>query len=222
MLTQILPRTVACSEQIGEFSGFLFREEEEALGQHTVQERRKSFAAGRTCARNALKAIGIPEMPILRGRDREPIWPDGIVGSITHCDGYCAAALGHERDFISLGIDAETNVALPDEMLKLVAVEAEIDWLQRTPRSPVCWDKLLFSVKESVYKTWYPLARCWLGFEQVLVTVEPETSSFNASVLAFAPIQMSPHLSSFRGRYLVENSLILTAICIPRPPSPLR
>ena len=104
---------------------------------------------GKELSRNALRSIGIPEVPILRGQDRAPIWPDGIVGSITHCDGYCAATLAHERDFISLGIDAEPNDPLPAEILKLVALEGEIDWLQQAPRSSVCWDKLLFSSKRA-------------------------------------------------------------------------
>jgi len=220
MLTKILPPTVACSEQIGRFSGFLFHEEEEALGLNTVRERRESFTAGGTCARQALRTIGMPEVPILRGREQEPIWPDGIVGSITHCDGYCAAALAYSRDFISLGIDAETNEPLLDEVLQLVALEAEIDWLRRAPKSFFCWDKLLFSIKESVYKTWYPVARCWLGFEQVLVTIEPETNSFIGTVLPPASAQAPRDMLSFQGRYLVEKSLIVTAICIPKPPSP--
>jgi 4'-phosphopantetheinyl transferase EntD len=220
MLTKILPPAVACSEQIGVFSGFLLREEEEALGLNSVQKRRESFTAGRTCARQALKAIGMPEVPILRGREQEPIWPDGIVGSITHCDRYCAAALAYNRDFISLGIDAETNEPLPDSVLELVALETEIDWLRRAPESSFCWDKLLFSIKESVYKAWYPVAHRWLGFEQVLVTIEPETDSFIATVLSPASSQASRDLLSMQGRYLVEESLIVTAICISRPPSP--
>ena len=220
MLTRILPPTVACSEQIGKFSGFLFRVEKDILGPNTVQKRWESFTAGRTCARYALNALGIPDVPILRGPKREPIWPDGIVGTITHCDGYCAAALAYERDFISLGIDAETNDPVPDEMLELVALKAEIDWLRRAPKSHICWDKLLFSIKESVYKTWYPIARCWLGFEEVLVTIEPGSRSFIASVLSPASVQTSHHMRSFQGRYLVEKSLILTAICVSKPRSP--
>jgi 4'-phosphopantetheinyl transferase EntD len=220
MLTKILPPAVACSEQIGKFSGFLVREEEEALGPNAVQKRRESFTAGRTCARQALRAIGMPEVPILRGREQEPIWPEGIVGSITHCDAYCAAALAYDRDFISLGIDAETNEPLTDGVLALVALQAEIDWLRRAPKSFLCWDKLLFSIKESVYKSWYPLARCWLGFEQVLVAIEPETESFIATVLSPTSAQAPRDMLSFQGRYLVEESLIVTAICISRhPPS---
>jgi 4'-phosphopantetheinyl transferase EntD len=220
MLTKILPLTVACSEQLGKFSGLLLREEEESLEPNTVQKRRESFKAGRTCARNALRVLGVPEVPILRGRDREPIWPHGVVGSITHCDGYCAAALAHDRDFVSLGIDAETNDPLPDEIIKLVALEAEINWLRRAPKSSFCWDKLLFSIKESVYKTWYPVTRRWLGFEQVLVTIEPESSSFIASVLSPASVETPRDLLSFQGRYLMEKSLIVTAICVSKPPTP--
>jgi 4'-phosphopantetheinyl transferase EntD len=220
MLTKILPPTVACSEQIGKFSGSLFREEEGELRLTTAPQRRESFTAGRTCARQALRNIGMPEVAILSGRAREPIWPDGIVGSITHCDGYCAAALAYNRDFISLGIDAEANEPLPDGVLELVALGVEIDWLRMAPKSLVYWDKLLFSIKESVYKTWYPVARCWLGFEQVLVTIKPETSSFIATVLPPASAQAPRNMLRLQGRYLVEESLIMTAICVSKLPFP--
>ena len=218
MLTKILPAAVVCSEQIGRLSGFLLEEEERALGLGVVQKRRESFTAGRTCARQALRALGMPQVSILRGREREPVWPDGIVGSITHCDGYCAAALAYSRDFISLGIDAEPNEPLPGDVLQSIALKAEIDWLQRAPKSSLCWDKLLFSIKESIYKTWYPVARCWLGFEQVLVTIEPETNSFIGTVLPSASVQAPRHMSSFQGQYLVEESLLVTSICIPQSP----
>jgi 4'-phosphopantetheinyl transferase EntD len=222
MLTKILPPDVVSSEQIGMLSGFLVRQEEEALGINIVRKRRESFTAGRTCARQALRAMGMPEVPILRGREQEPIWPDGIVGSITHCDGYCAAALGYSRDFISLGIDAETNEPLPDDVLGLIALEAEVDWLRRAPKSFFCWDKVLFSIKESVYKTWYPVTRCWLGFEQVAVSIEPETDSFIATVLSPTSFQAPRDMLSFQGRYLVEESLIMTAVCVPKRRLPRR
>jgi 4'-phosphopantetheinyl transferase EntD len=216
MISKLLPQTVACSEQIGEFSGRLLRGEEEALGLNAVMSRRNSFTAGRTCARQALKAIGMPEVPIPRGQRGEPIWPNGIVGSITHCKGYCATAVAHNRDALALGIDAEANEALPSNVLDTIALKAEIDWIQRARKSPCNWDTLLFSIKESVYKAWYPVVHCWLDFEQVLVAIYPETSSFNARILSPASVQAPPNMVSLQGRYSADKSLILTAIFVSR------
>jgi len=216
LLSRVLLPQVTYSEQFGKLSGVLFPEEEEALGFKAVQQRRDSFAAGRTCARQALQNAGLPEARILRGAQGEPLWPEGIVGSITHCEEYCAAATAHTLDFISIGIDAEINEPLSFGVLKLIALQDELEWLRRSPKSPICWDKLLFSIKESIYKAWYPVLHCWLGFEQVLVTIEPNTGSFVGTVLPHACENIPPNMLVFRGRYIMMRSLIATAVCIPR------
>ena len=81
--------------------------EEAAAVQHAVEKRRREFAVGRMLARAALAAIGDPPSAIPTGNHREPVWPAGIVGSITHCAGYCAAAVARDAMVVALGIDAE-------------------------------------------------------------------------------------------------------------------
>jgi 4'-phosphopantetheinyl transferase EntD len=178
ILQKILPVTVASAEQIGVLSGRLLDEEMTILGRNAVPRRKAEFAAGRTCSRQALRALGLPELPILRGDDRQPLWPAGVVGSITHCDGYCAAAVAHAADFSAIGIDAEINEPLPENVLRSVAFGDEIDWLQSLPRVGVCGVRLLFSIKEAVYKAWYPRGRRWLDFHQVSVALDIEKTTF--------------------------------------------
>src|SRR5882672_7976907 len=83
--------------------------EEEALIDGAVAPRRSEFATTRSCARQALHRLGVPEGPILRGPKREPLWPPGIVGSLTHCTGYRAAAVARASDVLAIGIDAEPH-----------------------------------------------------------------------------------------------------------------
>jgi 4'-phosphopantetheinyl transferase EntD len=215
VISTILPNEVVAIEKFGPLSGSLWNEETEALG-HSISSRRVEFAAGRTCARDALRELGIPAQPILRGLKREPLWPSGIVGSITHCDRYCAAAVAHDSDIMSIGIDAEENKPLPDGVLNAIACEEEIRSLNNMALPYLNWDRLLFSAKESVYKAWYPVTGCWLGFEEALVTINQEANSFHVQL---HPKNFKTHTlsqSHFRGRFIFTRGYVLTSVVIPR------
>jgi 4'-phosphopantetheinyl transferase N-terminal domain len=94
-----------------------------------VETRLREFTAARTCARLAIAKLGLPAGPILRGAWREPIWPRGVVGSITHCRGYRAAAVAKQRNVLTVGIGAEPDEQLPPGVLEQVAVASEQAWL---------------------------------------------------------------------------------------------
>jgi 4'-phosphopantetheinyl transferase EntD len=150
--------------------------------------------------------LGVPQSPVLQGQRGEPLWPAGFVGSITHCEGYCAAVVTSSKDYESIGIDAEPNEPLPLGVADLIAVQAEKTWLQDAPKGAACWDRLLFSIKESIYKTWFPVERCWLDFDQAIVEIDPEAGTFKGAILH--PRSLFPDV--IEGRYLVTNSLLLT------------
>ena len=208
-LASTVPQGVVVAEQKGRLTGSLYEEEATCLLK-AVDKRRIEFAAGRECARRALKELGVFEQAILQGPSREPLWPSGIVGSITHCEGYCAAAVASGRDLLSIGIDAELNSPLPDGVLKVVAVEDEIEMLQALrDEHRICWDRLLFSVKESIYKAWYPVGRSWLDFDEARVILDQEDSSFVAQISPASIKETS--VWSLRGRFVVSESLILTS-----------
>lgn len=209
-ISNILPSGIFSVQQIEGFSGSLSSEEEKALG-NVVLKRRVEFTAGRTCARAALEQLGSPVASLLRGPKGEPLWPSGVVGSITHCAGYCAAAVTYKERFVSLGIDAEINEPLPEGTLEIVARPEELERLRGLPAASLCWDRLLFSIKESVYKTWYPLTRSWLGFEEASVTIDPATNTFQVELLMHNYPEI---LSRLGGRYVVEGRHLLTAIAV--------
>nr|WP_245651785.1 hypothetical protein [Streptosporangium amethystogenes] len=108
---------------------------------------RREFTTARWCARDALGHLGYPPMPVLPGAKGAPVWPPGVVGSITHCAGYRAAAVARSGDVATLGIDAEPNKPLPSGILEVITVDEELrrvtDLLRRDPS--VRWDRLLFS-----------------------------------------------------------------------------
>jgi len=183
-IVDIVPDGVCCSEQVGTLYGNLFPDEARLLSPRTVNKRREEFAAGRTCARKALGMLGVPSVPLLQGERREPLWPQGIIGSITHCNHYCAATVARVENCRSIGIDAELNEPLAPGLLSMIARDREREWILQAMEPSICWDRLLFSMKESVYKTWYPLERCWLGFEDAEIEIDVETQSFHATLLA--------------------------------------
>ncbi|MCW3815063.1 4'-phosphopantetheinyl transferase superfamily protein [Micromonospora sp. DR5-3] len=192
---------------------------EEDLVARAVETRRREFVTARRCAREALARLGHAPAPIRSGPRREPVWPAGVVGSITHCAGYRAAAVGRDTELASLGIDAEPHAPLPDGVAAVVTVASEPELLRRLGDADpgVHWDRLLFSAKESVYKAWYPLTGRWLGFEDAELSVEPATGTFTARLLVDGTrTDGGRPLTELRGRYLVARGLVVTAVAVAR------
>lgn len=202
----------------------LFPEEREHVA-NAVAKRRAEFAAVRRCAREALRELGFPPVPILPGEKREPIWPEGVVGSMTHCLGYCAAAVARAGDVDVLGIDAEVHAPLPEGVFQLIALDTEQERLAALAALPVSavsnasatlgggpvhWDRVLFSAKESVYKAWFPMTRRWLGFEEADIDLRPD-GTFAATLLtAVSDAPDAPR--GFTGRWAVSGGLTATAV----------
>jgi len=103
-------------------------------------------------------------------------------------------------------------ISLPAERARLAALAGE--------RPAVCWDRLLFSAKESVYKAWFPLTGRWLGFEDADVTISPDgtfTARLRTGLTGLTePAEAQPPPASFAGRWLADGGLMLTAIAVPR------
>jgi 4'-phosphopantetheinyl transferase EntD len=183
---------------------------EAAIVARAVERRKDEFATIRRCARTALAELGVPAGPILPGVRGAPVWPAGIVGSMTHCVGYRAAAVGRvgAGGVTGVGVDAEVDGPLPAGVARLVAGEAEREHLIKLAESSpgVHWDRVLFSAKESVYKVWSPMTGEWLDFLAATIEIDPATATFTARVLVPGPI------GELTGRYLVQDGLVLTAI----------
>lgn len=216
MLERILPASAVVRSAREDLDAKLFAEEE-AMVARAVEKRRREFTTARSCARDALAELGRPREPILSGPKGEPLWPAGIVGSITHCDGYRACAVARATDLTTLGVDAEPNQPLPDGLLGDIALPEEREMLRALSlRAPaINWDRLLFCVKESIYKAWFPLAHRWLGFEDAVVSIDPREESFEARLLVSGPVLDGCELRGFDGRWLVAGGLLMAAIAMP-------
>jgi 4'-phosphopantetheinyl transferase EntD len=216
MIETILPVRVRAAEEFGHPPGtFMFPEEQASIAR-AVPKRRSEFAAGRHCAHLALADLGCGPAPIKRADSGAPLWPAGVVGSITHCAGYAASAVGWARDVVALGIDAEPHLALPAGVIDTVALDEEHTELARlTADWPgVCWDRLFFSAKESVYKAWNPITGRWLGFKQAAVMVDADAGTFAARLLTPGPVVDGHRVAEFAGRWVVSRELILTSVVL--------
>lgn len=212
----VLGAEVAVAEVFADIDGVeLFADERQRIA-GSVESRRREFATGRECARRALELLGHPRASIGTGPRNTPVWPAGVVGSITHCAGYRAAAVAASGSIVALGIDAEPHGELPPELLPSVLTgteRAELGALTRD-RPDTRWPRLLFSAKEAVYKAWFPLTGRWLGFEDVHVRLDPASSTFVATLLV-APAHIGGRpLPSLSGRWVLGNDLVVTAVTV--------
>lgn len=218
MIEEILPDYVVAVDTREDWLDIvLFPEEEAAIGR-AVDKRRREFVTARGCARRALEQLGLPPSSIAVGTGGEPRWPQGVVGSITHCVGYRAAALARASEAAAVGIDTEPHAALPNGVLGDIAMAEERVWLGELMRTEptMHWDRLVFSAKEAIYKTWFPLAKRWLGFEDVVVTVDTARKVFYARLLVPGPSVDGHPVTALEGSWLVRDGLVLTAVTLPR------
>jgi len=213
VIEDLLPAEVVSAAVLGDDPDARLLPEEEPEVAKAVEKRVREFTIARSCARRALGKLGLPETPILRGAKRQPLWPAGIVGSITHTRGYYAAAVGRADEVLTVGIDAETHAELPDGVLGVVTLPEEREMLSRLP-SGTFWGRILFSAKESVYKSWFPLTEKWLGFNDARVTIDPVENTFSVSLLVEPPLVRGVPLTGFEGRYLVRDGFVVTAIAV--------
>ncbi|MBH1933030.1 4'-phosphopantetheinyl transferase superfamily protein [Streptomyces sp. AV19] len=199
----------------------LFPEEAERIAR-AVPRRQREYATVRVCARRALGRLGYAPAPLLSSRRGAPQWPDGVVGSMTHCQGYRAAVVARADDLASVGIDAEPNGPLPDGVLDTIALASEKEWIAALSAAhpAVHWDRLLFSAKESVFKTWYPLTGLELDFDEAELTVDPVAGTFAARLLVPGPVVGGRRQDGFAGRWTAGNGLVVTAIALPLGPAP--
>jgi 4'-phosphopantetheinyl transferase EntD len=217
VIDEILSAPVSCAEAFSDPPDTWLYPEEAAIVANAVDKRRREFSTGRDCARNALRRLGLEPGPILTGERGAPLWPPGIVGSITHCAGYQAAAVARASDTVTIGLDAEPNETLPDGVLDLVSLPSERRGLGDCAgiAPGICWDRLLFSTKETVYKAWFPLAGRWLGFEEAEITFSAAEGTFAARLLVPGLRVGGRELTGFTGRWLVRDGLLLTALAVP-------
>ncbi|MFO0605155.1 MAG: 4'-phosphopantetheinyl transferase superfamily protein [Polyangiales bacterium] len=183
-----------------------------------ARKRRIEALAGRLCAREALRALGSPhaDAPIAADASRAPVWPPGVVGSITHTQGFASAAVAHAGELRALGIDSEERFTL-DRARRLDGHLAHPGEVARLTREGALDEAdaatVVFSAKESVFKCLHPSVRRYFGFHAARVV------DAAGGVLV---IRLTEGLTAefaegheLRGRYAVTETHVHTAVSLP-------
>jgi 4'-phosphopantetheinyl transferase EntD len=181
--------------------------EEERLIVGSVTKRQRQFRAGRNAAHAALRQLDAPGEPLLRGENRQPIWPQGFFGSISHCDDSCVAACAKHGAIVSLGLDVEPLEPLKPGLARYIETEDEQGFMQRHPELP---PRLIFSAKESLYKCYYPLVQCFFGFHSVVLDIDIPRQRYRFRPAAACSIDF-PRDLTFHGRYLLTENHLYTS-----------
>jgi 4'-phosphopantetheinyl transferase EntD len=188
-----------------------------------VPKRVQEFAAGRLCARRALAEFGFVDHPVRVAEDRQPMWPDGMVGSITHTTGFCAAVVARRPAATALGLDSEVVGSVNAEIWHKICVPLESAWVESLPAPQrAAAITLIFSAKEAFYKCQYPAVRQHLNFHDARVEAPAWGAPGGAfkihamSSLAIAEYATLP----LQGRYLFHEGFVTAGLGLAAALSP--
>jgi 4'-phosphopantetheinyl transferase EntD len=192
--------------------------EEATLVDKAVLTRRQQFTAGRLLARQAWSRLGQAPVALLNDAQRVPIWPHGIVGTITHTHVWCAAAVARQADVAGLGADVELATPLELALWERICRPEERAFLHALPEPlPGVLAKAVFSAKESIYKALYPSVRVFLDFQGMHIALEPGPSpelwTWQAT-LQSAWGSLSPGQRFAPGKLVIDRDVIASAVVL--------
>ncbi len=186
MINSILPNNIACEIIYDSFDQVNVHIDEILAIQQASPDRIIEFLNGRNTAHLALNKLKfINNSPILIGKNREPLWPENTIGSITHCLGYCAAAVAYKKNIIGIGIDAELNSKINKNIIPTTQtpIEQSRNIKLQLSHHDVCINKIVFSAKESTFKFIYPFIQHYISFNDIEIHLNTETKSFSISFI---------------------------------------
>ncbi len=178
--------------------------------------RRSEYAAGRACVRAALRHFDIHDFPLVTQADRQPRWPPGIVGSITHSGPVCGAVVARDLTFASIGIDVEHRGRVERDLWPMLFIESERHALAQASEGEAdLAATLVFSAKEAFYKCRYRLTTRWLDFSDVYIELGPaDDSGVGTFVARLVTPDRHECLNEMHGRFRVASNLVWTAVAV--------
>lgn len=180
--------------------------------------RKHHYIAGRYCAIQAAKNLGFSLPVFPNAETREPIWPQGFIGSISHSKSIAISCIAEAQSFESIGIDAEEMIKTTtgENIASTIASVEELNYLKE-----LNFDfglTLLFSAKEALYKALYPLGRKFIDFkEATLSKVDLSSMSFELRLESKDPAYAS-YLGIYKGQFKLLDQNIVSLILIPKGP----
>jgi enterobactin synthetase component D len=197
---------VACTDVDGDPQALWPVEREAIL--RAIPRRQREFAAGRAAAREAMIQIGWPTEAIPSAPDRSPVWPNGLIGSISHSGGVCIAIAARHNAIHAMGIDVEEYLEIDPTLWASICTPGELANIEAWPKSEQGLQVTrLFCAKEAYYKWQYPQTKQMLDFCDVEVALSRNSTSFRLQPAA--PGKTKLLLCGNEGHLLAFNGLLL-------------
>lgn len=179
-------------------------------------KRKAEFIAGRYCAQQSLARWQVPDEIIGIGDGRHPVWPVGIVGSISHCRSYAIAATSQTRKVFAIGLDVEEIITddTVNSIMQTVVNENEIFLIENALRQDIIFT-IIFSIKESFFKAVYPSVRLYFDFHAVSIShIDWTSGSITFTLNQQLGVQFMRG-SIFSGRFkILEDGKVITLVKI--------
>ena len=186
--------------------------EENYFSQLSSVSRKEHYRSGRICAGEVLSKLGTIGQPVLRDpQTREPLWPEGISGAITHSGKWAAAAAGKTSDVLGIGIDLEDLERQVDSRIsRHVCLPEEQKWLQECGEDFLEQNlKIIFSAKESIFKAFFPYTRTYLHFHDARILME-QTFFQNSKSDSLSVKEKNSKPAKFEFEYLMLNDKVIS------------
>ncbi len=204
-------------EHLSDSTDFILHPEEEKISASLGSSKRRSeFSLGRYCAHRALSKFELGSVPILRNAEtREPCWPKAVRGSITHSEGFAAAAVGFAKDVSGIGIDLECLSRVVDfNIRRNVCVDKEREFLESLPTEQANrYLRIIFSAKESIFKCFFQISQTYLYFQDAEIIIDENNSEFSF-LLSKACTGITSAGFQHSGRFSIKDDLLMTSIYI--------
>lgn len=179
-----------------------------------VTKRRAEYFASRVCVRYALSQLGIEGFLLTNDRDRAPIWPQGIIGSLSHTHHCISLLLAKATSEKILGVDCEQIMQqqTAEEMQSMIVTAQEMAVLRHSGLPFSTALTVAFSLKESLYKALFPQLRTFMNFdaaEIISCTANAERVTLRLTQTFAAGFAAG---REFCGRVLLEQDEVLSWI----------
>ena len=204
--------STACC-RIADAGGSMEPEEYSSI-KHAVEARQQEFSAGRMCARQALKHLGCFAGPLRKLPNRSISWPEGIIGTVSHNEIWCGAAVARRCDVAGIGLDIETVTRIGEKLWRRILTTEEHTWLDQQPAAESQqWAALIFSAKEAVYKCIAALVPQRIGFMDALIAPEMQKGAFEVHLTKPIAGHMPQELQ-LQGHFFFFAGVVFTGLTL--------
>jgi 4'-phosphopantetheinyl transferase EntD len=187
--------------------------EEHLLINGASAKRIGEFCAGRYCAHQVLEQLGFSHVPVLKNQHGAPIWPKGIVGSISHSSEMSIAVAARSVDIQALGVDIQYyGHPFPDQTFATLFRRQEIRSILNAP--PEFVDQYAYSIfasKESALKCIYSAFGHCLEFTDIFIDINFTDGWFLISI----PNKRAFDRPGWLGKVFFDGAYIFTVVWLP-------